>query len=255
MWVYLYPNNTETPLKNAYIGEYRPITEIWIYWSEADWVISFQTSAWNWITIADKNIWATTVWWNWNWYQWWNNYWWAYNTNPTSASTTSINASTYWPWSYYSSSTFIYHPWVAQADYTWDSSNNNNLWWEATNTYAARQWPCPSWYHVPSTADCTTLINAISSITWSVNWTKIKDYAKLPSTMALINRQSATWEVGSWTGIIKSDQYDWYRAWLLYISGSTYDNNENTPKAVGAQIRPFSNTFVQPTIGWTRLDA
>jgi len=40
MWVYLYPNNTETELKNAYIGEYVAPREPWantVAYYKFDW--------------------------------------------------------------------------------------------------------------------------------------------------------------------------------------------------------------------------
>ena len=44
MNVYLYQNNTEKILKNAYIGEYVPpvISNPWIYHNAIDWLISIR---------------------------------------------------------------------------------------------------------------------------------------------------------------------------------------------------------------------
>ena len=106
----------------------------WIFWSSTDWLISLSSDWTTWITIADKNLWATTVWnsWNtlseancWKYYQRWNNYWFPFTWSVTTSST-QVDASSYWPWNYYSSSTFI----------TWSddrsSVHNNNLWWWVT---------------------------------------------------------------------------------------------------------------------------
>lgn len=107
----------------------------WIFWSATDWLISLSSDGSNWITIADKNLGATTVWnsWDtlseancWKYYQRWNNYWFPRTWSVTTSST-QVDASTYWPWNYYNSSTFIirtaYPRW-------WESSFNNNLrWW------------------------------------------------------------------------------------------------------------------------------
>ena len=55
----------------------------WIYYNENLWLISYSVDWQNWITIADKNLWATQVYnyWDvmteancWKFYQWWNNY-------------------------------------------------------------------------------------------------------------------------------------------------------------------------------------
>lgn len=105
----------------------------WIFWSSTDWLISLSSDWTTWITIMDKNLGATTVWnsWDtlseancWKYYQRWNNYGFSrYSVDPIATSSTQVDASTYWPWNYYSSSTFI-------TSWLWDSSYNDNLrWW------------------------------------------------------------------------------------------------------------------------------
>ena len=109
----------------------------WVYHNSELWLISISSDWTNWITIADKNLWATTVYNYWdtysqancgNSYQRWNNYWFTYQWTVTT-STTQVNASTYWPWNYYESSTFIKR---TSSPYKWDSSDNANLWWWVT---------------------------------------------------------------------------------------------------------------------------
>lgn len=110
----------------------------WIFYSATLWLISISSDWINWITVADKNLWATVVWndWDaltesncWKFYQWWNNYWFPY-TWATTTSSTLVDASSYWPWNYYSSSTFVTTSWNSVLN--WDSSNNDNLWWRTT---------------------------------------------------------------------------------------------------------------------------
>ena len=96
------------------------------------WLISLTNDGGNtWITLSDKNAWATIVYDTtdpmtdancWYMYQWGNNH-------PFSCfgsiSTTSwtVDASGYWPWNYYDNSAYI-------RGNSWDSSNNGNLrWW------------------------------------------------------------------------------------------------------------------------------
>ena len=107
----------------------------WIFWSPEDWLISLSSDLQTWITIADKNLWATTVWNSWDtlseancgkYYQRWNNYGFAWTWTLADTSTTQVDASTYWPWNYYSSSTFIKYEWA------WDTTDNWNLWWWET---------------------------------------------------------------------------------------------------------------------------
>jgi len=106
-----------------------------IFWSSADWLISLSSDWTTWITIADKNLWATTVWnsWDtlseancWKYYQRWNNYWFPRTWTIANQSTTQVDASSYWPWNYYSSDTFIKYNW------RWDTTDNWNLWWWVT---------------------------------------------------------------------------------------------------------------------------
>lgn len=103
------------------------------------WLISLTNDGGNtWITLSDKNAWATIVYDTadpmtdancWYMYQWGNNH-------PFSCfgsiSTTSwtVDASGYWPWNYYyGGNDFIRWSY-------WDSSNNENLrWWVSQWTY------------------------------------------------------------------------------------------------------------------------
>lgn len=104
----------------------------WIFWNSTDWLISLSSDWTTWITIADKNLGATTVWNSGDtlseancgyYYQRWNNYGFPFTWTITNQSTTQVDASAYWPWNYYSSDTFIKYSW------RWDSTDNWNLWW------------------------------------------------------------------------------------------------------------------------------
>ena len=95
------------------------------------------------ITIADRNLWATTTYeWDiygwepeptlneancWKHYQRWNNYGFSFSWSVTT-STTMVNASTYWPYNNYYSSTFI------KNNDDWSSVKNDNLRWGETWT-------------------------------------------------------------------------------------------------------------------------
>lgn len=102
-----------------------------IFWSSSLWLISISSDWTTRYTIADKNVGATTVYNNWNslseancgkYYQRWNNYWFPFTWSVTTSST-QVDVSNYWPWNYYSSSTFI--TWAR-----WDNPRNNDLrWW------------------------------------------------------------------------------------------------------------------------------
>ena len=146
------------------------------------------------ITIMDRNLCATA---NditnpdsyWCYYQWWNNYWFPSNWTITTSSS-QVNASWYGPWNYYNSGTFIIR---TTGPYSWDSTNNRNLWWWTWDTLSSnwawtdedRQWPCPSGYHVPSILEWGNLYNRrcsnnASSCSSSNKWTLFGQYFKLP---------------------------------------------------------------------------
>jgi hypothetical protein len=120
-----------------------------IFWSSTDWLISLSSDGTTWITIADKNLWATTVWnsWDtlseancWKYYQRWNNYWFPRTWTIANQSTTQVDASSYWPWNYYSSDTFIKYNW------RWDTTDNWNLWWWTSQwTYTWLSWNLILW--------------------------------------------------------------------------------------------------------------
>lgn len=103
----------------------------WIFWNEALWLMSATNWTNRYVTLSDKNLWATQVYvardWMtadnmWNYYQRWNDYWFSPMNSPTKTSTTKVDASTYWPKNHYSSDTFI-------TSQEWDESQNWNLWW------------------------------------------------------------------------------------------------------------------------------
>lgn len=98
----------------------------WIYWSSTLWLISIQNGN-SWITISDKNLWATNVLDNWLFYQFWNNTWYTYGASPyvTSKPTLSDN---YWPGNYYTGSFVRVSSWS-----NWFNWTDNNIWWWVTN--------------------------------------------------------------------------------------------------------------------------
>ena len=130
----------------------------WIFRDSTNWLISLSSDWGTWITIADKNLWATVVYntWDtlsidnsWYYYQRWNNYWFNPFTWWIQSSTTQVDTTWYWPWNFYESSTFIdgIYWWFND----WSNPSNPDLWWWVT-------WKI-------------TLNNVISN-TWvtSVNW-------------------------------------------------------------------------------------
>ena len=115
----------------------------WVFHNSTLWLISISSDWTNWITIADKNLWATTVYNNWDtlsesncgWYfQRWNNYMFPFTWNITTTYWY-VDATNYWPWNYYSDSTFIKST-LSTRDWCYPA-NNNLRWWETWIT----KWP------------------------------------------------------------------------------------------------------------------
>ena len=114
--------------------------DAWVFRDVTNWLISISGDWSNWTTISDKNLWATTVFNTWDtlseanagkYYQRWNNYGFPFTWTVTTSST-QVDASTYWPWNYYSSSTFIKR---GSRPYDWSSVQNDNLrWWVSWTT-------------------------------------------------------------------------------------------------------------------------
>ncbi len=154
----------------------------------------------NWRTWSCMNLWATTVRngsstysctsssdcsnkpnWVWDFYQWWrNNTWW-----------TNWNIS--WNWS-------------------WQTPRNDDLWWAVSWNATLKQWPCPNWRIVPSTADWQSACVTLTSPFWCQNDTyssaKMRTTLKLPYT---------------WFRAYTDWRYWWYTWWYYWANTySTY---------------------------------
>lgn len=141
-------------------------TGAWVFHNTTLWLISVSGDGITWYTIMDKNLWATTVFNQWdtltdancgNFYQWGNNYWFAHSWTLTT-STTQVDASTYWPWNYYSSSTFITR---SSTPYDRSSVQNDNLW-GATTWIQTVSWNLILW---------DNLYKIVTSTTAPASWT------------------------------------------------------------------------------------
>lgn len=124
------PNSSRTTL-------YQGTWSAWAFRNSSLWLISVSWDGTTWYTIQDKNLWATTVYNQWNtlsdancgyFYQWWNNYGFPHSGTVTTSST-QVDASWYWPGNYYESGTFIT---TSLSPHDWSSVQNDNLWWWVT---------------------------------------------------------------------------------------------------------------------------
>lgn len=225
-----------------------------IYHNAQQWLISLSDDGATRITIADKNLWATQVY---NYgdtlsstnggyvYQRWNNYWFPY-TGSITTSTSIINASSYWPWNYYSSSTYIYN-----SDWYWDSSYNQDLRWDITDTLEARQWPCASGFRVASWDEWIALVAMMTSL-WITTKTDYLTYLKIPRTWYRRWADGGTalsiWTNAYWRSSTPRKGgvwYDNYNARNIAIE-SSISATDNSGRASWLAIRPMKNEPVIP---------
>lgn len=124
--------------------EYQWTGNAGIYSNSILWLVSLSTDWTNRITIADKNVWATTVYSYLDtlsesncgkYFQWGNNNWFARTWTLADTSSTQVNTAVYWPWNYYNSSTFVKR---STSPYDWSSPKNDNLRWWVTGI---TKWP------------------------------------------------------------------------------------------------------------------
>lgn len=233
----------------------------WIYHNSSLWLISISINGTNWVTIKDKNLWATSVYnpWDtlsqancWYFYQWGNNHWFPYGGWWTEVTQT-VDASAYWPWNYYSSSNRIISNW-------WDYSLNRNLWWELVKSLDARKWPCPTWYHVPSKDEIQFIYDAIWSFWLSQIPSTYNTYLKMPVSWYVSGSSSyssywfvndtAAWFSCFWQSINWEYKYPYmlklYVAWgPSYYSSDGAGITSNYPWDC-ANVRPFANTPTVP---------
>lgn len=195
----------------------------WVFYNSVLWLISISWNGTTWYTIADKNVWATTVYNSWDalseancgkFFQRWNNYWFPWTWTITT-SATKIDATNYWPWNYYSSSAFI--TWSSG----WDSSNNSNLrWWE-------------TWIQTLTNAITNKWVLSVNGQTGDVvidEWNTKTFY--ISSTSDLTNAQAAyDWYVAGKNPIIFYNETTYILAWTTwkeFISTSPTSSTESS---------------------------
>ena len=177
----------DVELEAVWLWNTKTVYAKWLPFEDLPIVIGWKTVA----TIMDRNLWAADVaewtyyveaeWYVysegnqedssklWYYYQWWNNYWfrnkWTglpYSDLTNSNYDNRVDVSGYAPNNYYSNSTYKK---VEGTPGTWMKENNPNLWWwdKSENPDTDKQWPCPSWYHVPDKWEWQALIDIFKS--------------------------------------------------------------------------------------------
>lgn len=232
---------------------YKSPEQVWIVYEDTIWnLFPMWTitifNEWKKYEILDRDLWANELSWFWYYFQWWNNYWFSLPLNRTNTTSNKVDASDYWPgtinWYYVSNSFYD------KKQQSWDSSNNQNLRWDVINTNIARQWPCPEWYHIPTTTELQSLYDVFLSHTWMQNYCNNavdiecffnvfyiwKAWEILPN-----NQQSDNW-TAAYRYSSSMDPNSIY-AYSMSIKNWTFLINNNESKAYWKAIRCFSNDF------------
>lgn len=224
------------------------VTKKWIFHNADLWLISLSSDWTNWLTISDKNLWATTVSpapnttdtsCYWYYYQWWNCYWFP-TTWAVTTSSTAVDTTWYWPNNYYSSSTFV-------TTWNWMATDNYDLWWWTTGTLAALKWPCDEWWHIPTSTEMSQLMTTYSSIYGSTS--NMNKLLFLPCNWF---RDQSSWNTSytrQYWYIATATLNNWQQKLLSFSSSWNYTVDS---KATGrwCWIRPFKNVSVQPDKSW-----
>lgn len=220
------------------------LSTAWITYDAVAGEITIQNGQWSY-TMQDKNLGATNVYTTWDTlseancgklYQWGNNYGFAF-TWATTVTQDEIDTTWYWPWNYYNSNGVFNYPWE-----DWSVPSNPNLWGWVTWTDAARQWPAPSGYHVPSIKE---LYNAIK-LYWMINPSStpadLLDDFKFAPAWSLDDTGNPNWQWDMST-LISSDGM-WVRAFSIYCYQNQWNESvepQTVSKAIWCSIRCFKN--------------
>lgn len=243
----------------------------WVFHNSEAWLISVSWDWVDWITIMDKNLWATQVYndWDilseencWGYFQRWNNYMFPFIWN-IATSSSQVDAINYWP--YYNSNTFII--W----NHNWSSVDNKNLWWkisihteivsnikdiwmwEWADDYSAMQGPCPDWFHVPSEDEWVNLCWILITTFWLAHTgVTMKTYLKMPFA-GYRSRSSAGVDYQGAYGNYWSASAFGNVAHHLYFYSSTFIFRNYSNRTWGYSLRCFKNTSVAPDSSWAIL--
>jgi len=210
-----------------------------------------------------------------NHYQRWNNYW--FSSNPEASISTGdqqIDCSIYNPLESFSSSTFIISPnWsfydycISRNDNLWwwaDDSQENNWWYDEEHNVAFnvtwRQWPCDTWYHVPSIWERNQVLkywaqeNGIEleddgglKYNWdTLDWLKFQEDFKIPfAGYRDYYHNVKVNEIGAYAGLWSSSPIVGNanaRFFNLnpYVASAIYPQ----PRAYGLSLRCFQNSYL-----------
>lgn len=170
----------------------KPITTPWIYHNATLGLISLSSDGSNWITIADKNIGATS----------------------TNVSSTNSYGNYYSRW--------------ALADRNWKTAS----WYTMQQDWSLwTQSIAPSWFHIPTQSERTSIVTTMSSIIYisSLNYNYAMKYLLLPRAWQMLDNSTTvsytedSWWWYYWTSTKSSST----SAYLLRSTSSTLNSTDS----------------------------
>ena len=228
----------------------KPTYNIWV-WHNADlWLLSVTIDWWeSYVTLADKDLWANQVSWQWSWFQWWNYK--AFDPqNPWEKIVGEIDPAGYWP------SNPLYVDNIKRDPYI-KSATNTNLWWWDETDIALKKWPCEEWFHIPTWAEMTTIYNVFKDMTVDLFKEVFKVYPSYRvwwCAMTTPFNDAFVWRCSDST----VEDWDLYWSWVywdIYKQPKDYFNPTFYRKmnCLVWYIRPFKNEPVAPLWDWWTL--
>lgn len=143
------------------------VTSAWAYHNPDLWLISISADWENWITISDKNVWATAADPEntdsyWDIFQYWNIYHFAWEWSGWTVTTEAQipDLTGYEWWNLYSNDKY-------RTNIDWNAANKK-LWKPVAfaNLLSLQKGPCDRWFHIPSAEEWTAVLNAILELEW-----------------------------------------------------------------------------------------
>lgn len=235
------------------------VTSAWAYHNADLWLISISTDWQNWITISDKNVWATVADPEntdsyWDIFQYWNIYhfdWeWSGWTVTTEAQIPDLTG--YEWWNLYSNDKY-------RTNIDWNAANKK-LWKPVAfaNLLSLQKGPCDRWFHIPSAEEWTAVLNAILELEWEeaeFSYDLIARYL----LMAHPNARKGDWDFySSNTSIYFTNSYianqNKINAFvMIWDEWSESGWLSATDMNCGGYIRWFRDVAMIPTTEWTRI--
>ena len=195
------------------------------------------------IVIMDRNLWATAhgtesnAWWYY--YQWWNNYGFTQNPQTGAIHIANVNLSLYAPSTYYSG---VFLQKVTGNPTDWATTSNYNIWWYYSGTNEAKQWPCPTNWHVPTIEEWRKVVEYWS---WNNGWMNVSNFrAELALPLAWwLTRSAATLESGNvaWFYRTVTPNIPSKFAYDFLVRSDSYDVNYSENLVNWRQVRCFKN--------------